>query len=180
MGDDEAALLRLWREKRGEVEPEDLSGNLIVQLGTRDRGPQPALVRAQHRPGRQRRPAAGVRIRSSDGWRRPWTAWSRAPARCSRPSSCCPGRSRRKRRPKSTWRSCSTTCGSPTPGRRCCRSSPAAANGSRSPSLPIRSTSTCCSPPRRSSGAAWRAARPLACSASSRRGRGSRRSGSST
>ena len=33
VGDDEAALLRLWREKRGEVEPEDLSGNLIVQLG---------------------------------------------------------------------------------------------------------------------------------------------------
>src|SRR6201997_2785777 len=33
MGDNEAALLRLWREKRGEVEPEDLSGNLIVQLG---------------------------------------------------------------------------------------------------------------------------------------------------
>src|SRR5690242_18233390 len=33
MGDDEAALLRLWHEKRGEVEPEDLSGNLIVQLG---------------------------------------------------------------------------------------------------------------------------------------------------
>ena len=27
------ALLRLWREKRGETEPEDLSGNLIVQLG---------------------------------------------------------------------------------------------------------------------------------------------------
>ena len=33
MGNDEPALLRLWREKRGEVEPEDLSGNLIVQLG---------------------------------------------------------------------------------------------------------------------------------------------------
>jgi predicted phage-related endonuclease len=33
MGDDEAALLRLWREKRSEAEPEDLSGNLIVQLG---------------------------------------------------------------------------------------------------------------------------------------------------
>ncbi len=33
MGDDQAALVRLWREKRGEVEPEDLSGNLIVQLG---------------------------------------------------------------------------------------------------------------------------------------------------
>src|SRR5271170_2698890 len=33
MGHDEAALMRLWREKRGEAEPEDLSGNLIVQLG---------------------------------------------------------------------------------------------------------------------------------------------------
>jgi predicted phage-related endonuclease len=33
MGEDEAALQRLWREKRGEAEPEDLSGNLIVQLG---------------------------------------------------------------------------------------------------------------------------------------------------
>jgi hypothetical protein len=34
MGNDEAALIRLWREKRGEVGPEDLSDNLIVQLGT--------------------------------------------------------------------------------------------------------------------------------------------------
>jgi len=34
MGSDESALLRLWREKRGETEHEDLSGNLIVQLGT--------------------------------------------------------------------------------------------------------------------------------------------------
>ena len=33
MGDKEEALVRLWREKRGEVEPEDLSGNLLVQLG---------------------------------------------------------------------------------------------------------------------------------------------------
>jgi predicted phage-related endonuclease len=33
MGTNEGALVRLWREKRGEVEPEDLSGNLIVQLG---------------------------------------------------------------------------------------------------------------------------------------------------
>jgi predicted phage-related endonuclease len=34
MGEDEAALLRLWQEKRGEVEPEDLSDELLVQLGT--------------------------------------------------------------------------------------------------------------------------------------------------
>src|SRR5271155_4694198 len=33
MGKDEDALVRLWQEKRGEIEPEDLSGNLIVQLG---------------------------------------------------------------------------------------------------------------------------------------------------
>jgi hypothetical protein len=29
MGDDEPALLRLWQEKRGEVEPEDLSVTLL-------------------------------------------------------------------------------------------------------------------------------------------------------
>src|SRR6267142_2681636 len=33
MGVDEAALVRLWREKRGEVPAEDLSDNLAVQLG---------------------------------------------------------------------------------------------------------------------------------------------------
>jgi predicted phage-related endonuclease len=33
MGNDEAALIQLWREKRGEAEPEDLSSNLVVQLG---------------------------------------------------------------------------------------------------------------------------------------------------
>jgi predicted phage-related endonuclease len=33
MGDTADALLQLWQEKRGEAEPEDLSGNLLVQLG---------------------------------------------------------------------------------------------------------------------------------------------------
>jgi predicted phage-related endonuclease len=33
MGNDEPALVRLWREKRGEAEAQDYSGNLIVQLG---------------------------------------------------------------------------------------------------------------------------------------------------
>jgi predicted phage-related endonuclease len=33
MGSDESALIRLWQEKRGETEPENFSGNLIVQLG---------------------------------------------------------------------------------------------------------------------------------------------------
>ena len=34
MGEDESNLVRLWREKRGEIDPEDLSDVLIVQLGT--------------------------------------------------------------------------------------------------------------------------------------------------
>ena len=33
MGQDEATLVRLWREKRGEAEPPDYSDNLLVQLG---------------------------------------------------------------------------------------------------------------------------------------------------
>jgi hypothetical protein len=47
MGGDEAALLRLWREKRGEVEPEDLSGNLIVQLGLAAAGALTILRRVE-------------------------------------------------------------------------------------------------------------------------------------
>jgi predicted phage-related endonuclease len=34
MGDDEAALIRLWREKRGEIEPEDLWCSLVWQRRT--------------------------------------------------------------------------------------------------------------------------------------------------
>jgi predicted phage-related endonuclease len=33
MGSDEQAVERLWREKRGELEPQDHSDNLLVQLG---------------------------------------------------------------------------------------------------------------------------------------------------
>jgi predicted phage-related endonuclease len=38
MGKDEPALIQLWREKRGEAEPEDLSDNLVVQLGAATEG----------------------------------------------------------------------------------------------------------------------------------------------
>src|SRR3954449_2195183 len=34
MGDDQDKLVSLWREKRGEIAPQDLSQELIVQLGT--------------------------------------------------------------------------------------------------------------------------------------------------
>jgi hypothetical protein len=33
MGADETALIRLWKEKRGELDPKDLSTELVVQLG---------------------------------------------------------------------------------------------------------------------------------------------------
>jgi len=38
MSDDQGALLQHWREKRGEVEPRDFSGHLIVQLGRATEG----------------------------------------------------------------------------------------------------------------------------------------------
>src|SRR5437899_3115545 len=34
MGDDDGRLIRLWQEKRGEIESDDLTGDLIVQLGS--------------------------------------------------------------------------------------------------------------------------------------------------
>jgi hypothetical protein len=58
MGGDASALLRLWQEKRGEIEPEDLSGNLIVQLGVAtedlnrhwyERNSGHAITQVQHR-----------------------------------------------------------------------------------------------------------------------------------
>jgi len=62
MGVDEAALIRLWREKRGEAEPEDLSGNLIVQLG--------AATEELNRPGTSATPAGASLTSSAKGQRR--------------------------------------------------------------------------------------------------------------
>ena len=112
MGDDEASLLRLWREKRGEIEPEDLSGNLIiVQLGlvTED------LNRRWYEANTgqvitdvQRQiwhPALRWMAATLDGW------VALQPMPYSRPSSCCLGRSRKKWRSKSMRHSCSITFG---------------------------------------------------------------------
>jgi predicted phage-related endonuclease len=63
MGSDEAALLRLWREKRDEAEPEDLSGNLIVKLGV--------VTEPLNRHWFERNTGqanAGCSIRSCAGW----------------------------------------------------------------------------------------------------------------
>ena len=54
MGDDENALVRLWQEKRGEVEPKDLSGNLIVQLGVVTEDLNRRWYRGKYRAGAYR------------------------------------------------------------------------------------------------------------------------------
>ena len=112
MGNDEAALVRLWQEKRGEAEPEDLSGNLIVQFGT--------ATEELNRTWYERNTGHRVtnvqrRVKHSAI---PWMAATldgivEGTEPSSKPSSCCPGRSPKRSRPKSTWPSSSTTCGSP-------------------------------------------------------------------
>jgi hypothetical protein len=56
MRQDEKALIRLWQETRGEVGPEDLSANLIVQLGVVTEG-LTGLVRPQRWRCRENYPA---------------------------------------------------------------------------------------------------------------------------
>ena len=48
MAGDEAALIRLWKEKRGEAEPEDLSDNLIVQLSVATEALNRTTTRTAH------------------------------------------------------------------------------------------------------------------------------------
>ena len=108
MGTDEATLLRLWREKRGEAEPPDFSDNLLVQLGIATE----SLNRSCYEK------TTGQAVKEVQSWiRHPVIRWMAATLdgivekRCSKQNSCCHGRSRKKGRPRSTWPSCSTICG---------------------------------------------------------------------
>ena len=89
MGQDEKALIRLWQEKPGDVGPEDLSTNLIVQLGlvTED------LNRrwCERNTSNARAFSAGSSTRSSGGWRPPSMASWRALGRvdCLGPAGVC-------------------------------------------------------------------------------------------
>ena len=70
MGDDEPALIRLWREKRGEIEPQDLSGNLIVQLGV---ATEPLnRLWYEHRQDDQGRPVTPSACAGRQGRLSPW------------------------------------------------------------------------------------------------------------
>lgn len=57
MGTDEAALVRLWLEKRGEIGPEDPVEQPGCSARQRHRGAQQGLVRAQYGAPHYRRPA---------------------------------------------------------------------------------------------------------------------------
>ena len=58
MGDDQADLVRLRREKRGELQPQDSRAKPDRPARRGDRRPEPALVRAQYRSARHRYPEA--------------------------------------------------------------------------------------------------------------------------
>ena len=141
MGNDEQALIRLWREKRGEVEPE---ASPAISWFSSDLPPRSSTAAGTRPiPGRwsptSRRECV---TRRCAGWRPLWMDGLTAAMRCSRPSSCCRGRSRKKRRPRNTCRSCNIICGWWRHGPRCCQSSPGEGSRSRSSLMPIRSIST--------------------------------------
>lgn len=143
MGNDQDELMRLWQEKRGEIPPQDLSRNLIVQLGIATQ----ELNRSWYQSAtghaitdiqkRVRHPVHAWMAATLDGMVAPTGAVFEA-------KFMCPGPLAKRRRPRNTWRSCSTTCGWSRRAWPCFRSSPAAANESRSPCMPTRSTNTCC------------------------------------
>jgi predicted phage-related endonuclease len=178
MGDDEAALLRLWREKRGEVEPEDLSGNLIVQLGLvteplnriwYERNTGQVLTDVQRR---MRHPVIRYMAATLDGMVEATGAVFEA--KFMLPWSFSEEGAAQKYMPQlqhNMWvTNAKLSVLSIITG--------GGANGSRLRSPLIVSISTCFSPQKRSSGAASKAASPLASSVSSRRDHGSRPSGS--
>src|SRR5262245_26050184 len=142
MGEDQAALVRLWQEKRGEVEPEDLSDNLIVQLGVvteplnrlwYERNTGQAITDVQrcirHPVNRWMGATldglvAGSRAVFEAKFMLPWSFSEEAAAA-----------KHMAQLQHNMWGS--------TPGRRCSQSSPGAASGSKSHCRQTRSTSTC-------------------------------------
>src|SRR5262249_40725922 len=70
IGSDEATLVRLLREKRGEAGPEGLAGRLIVQLGRGNEGTKSAYYestthRRERRAGGARRATPGQALSNS-------------------------------------------------------------------------------------------------------------------
>jgi predicted phage-related endonuclease len=129
MSGDEAALIRLWKEKRGEAEPEDLSNNLVVQLGV--------ATEALNRSWYERN--TGRTITDVQRWIRHPVHPGRNPRRHGRdPDAVFEAKfmlpwsfSEEATAEKHMAQLQHKICGSPTPGRRRYRSLPAGANGLR-------------------------------------------------
>lgn len=139
MGRDEKALLRLWREKRGETAALDLSGVLIVQLGlvTEDLNRRWYEINSGHRISDIQRHAIHRTI--------PWMAATldglvKETGAVFEAKFMLPCRSQRRRLRRSTWLSSSTTCWSLARRNPCSRSSTAAASGLKCLLKPTRST----------------------------------------
>ena len=111
MGSDEASLIRLWREKRGEIAPQDLSGNLLVQLGKATE----ELNRAWYERNTDRTIRDVQRFVKHSG-----IGWMAATLdgivdgleAVFETKFMLPGPFPKRLQPKSTWPSFSTTCGS--------------------------------------------------------------------
>ena len=110
MGDDERALLRLWREKRGEIGSEDLSDNLLVQIGAAtedlnrrwfERNTGQAVTDIQRQV---QHPVLRWMAATLDGMVQ--TSGAVFEAKFMLPWSFS-----KRPRPKSMWPSCSTICG---------------------------------------------------------------------
>ena len=114
MGNDEAALVRLGNAARA---PKDLSGNLVVQLG---------IVTEELNRHWYEANTGDVITDVQRLVRHPTVRWMGATldgrVEGSERNSCFHGRSLRKRPPKNTCPSCSTTCGSSRPEARSSRS----------------------------------------------------------
>lgn len=79
MGDDQEDLFRLWREKRGEIAPQDFAQNLIVQLGTVTEGLNRTWYqRCTGQAGR----AQKAHARGRQGSDRPWRSRQAREIRC--------------------------------------------------------------------------------------------------
>jgi hypothetical protein len=70
MSPDAAALIRLWREKRGEADPEDLSDNLVVSSGLLPRR-SIGLGMSAMPGGSSPTSSAGFNTLCTGTWRRP-------------------------------------------------------------------------------------------------------------
>jgi len=129
MGTDEKTLQRLWREKRGEDAPPDISSVLIVQLGlvTEDLNRRWYELNSGHRVSDVQRHAIHRTI--------PWMAATldglvKEISAVFEAKFMLPWSFSEEGAVRSTWPSSSTTCWSPAPGNRCSPSSTAVASGS--------------------------------------------------